>query len=122
MATARAQALDSTEAAARPKARSAARAVGLRLGIRKGTRVGSQNGKRDGAQEKARLAEQAAQEQAAKEAAAVPTICFDADGRTDPNGSDCRQVGPRGGGPACPPGSFENAGGGVCVPFSMIKP
>ena len=60
MATARAQALDSTEAAARPKARSAARAVGLRLGMRKGMRVGTKNGKRDGAQEKARLAEQAA--------------------------------------------------------------
>ena len=70
MATARAQALDSTEAAARPKARSAARAVGLRLGMRKGMRVGTKNGKRDGAQEKARLAEQAAQEQAAQEQAA----------------------------------------------------
>ena len=114
MATARAQALDSTEAAARPKARSAARAVGLRLGIREGTRVGSKNGKRDGAQEKARLAEQAAQEQAAKEAAAVPIWC-DTDGY-------CLQKSPGWGGPACPPDTVENAGGVVCVPLSVMKP
>ena len=114
MATAREQALGSTEAASLTKARSAARAVGLRLGSREGTRVGSKNGKRDGAREKARRAEQAAQEQAAKEAAAVPIWC-DTDGY-------CLQKSPGWGGAPCPPGTFENAGHAVCVPLSMIKP
>ena len=80
----------------------------------RGTAKGRADGKRDG---QAEAEARAAKAEAERIAANPPMICFDKEGRTDPNGTDCNQVGPRGGGPQCPAGTVENVGGGVCVPL-----
>ncbi len=105
--------------AALVRSRRVASARGFRSGIRQGLREGKGAGRTSGAEageaaaqtELVAIAEAEAAAAAAEAEAAATNdyVWCDTDGY-------CLQQSPGSGGPACPPGTVENAGGVVCVP------
>ncbi len=101
------------------RSRRVALARGFRSGIRQGLREGKGAGRTSGAEageaaaqtELVAIAEAEAAAAAAEAEAAATNdyVWCDTDGY-------CLQQSPGSGGPACPPGTVENAGGLVCVP------
>ena len=82
---------------------------GIRSGRRQGADAGAEAGKVEGTNAAETIVAQLDQESDEAAAAASSTWC-DQDGY-------CLQRSPGSGGPSCPPGTVENAGGVVCVPI-----